>query len=119
MDFMYDNSVLSDASHVLLFDIVSYLISRFVSGTRVMDYSVPEVVKEKFISLMANIGSLLGRCGKVIISKKHVRDQDFWSDTDLKPTALVNTVNSFFRTLIWLSAFYICLQFGATCRSCL
>jgi hypothetical protein len=37
-----------------------------------MDYSVPEKVTEKFVSLMDNLGTLLARYGKVIISKKHV-----------------------------------------------
>lgn len=37
-----------------------------------MDHSVPEIVKDKFILLMDNLGTLLGRFGKAVISKEHV-----------------------------------------------
>lgn len=57
-----------------MFDIVTYLITRFVTGTRIMDHSVPDVVKDKFIILMENLGTLLGKFGKCVISKEHVSE---------------------------------------------
>ena len=62
----------ADTRWLLLYDIISFLISRFVRGTRVVDHSVPDIVKSKFISLMDSLAVLLGRFGKAIISKSHV-----------------------------------------------
>lgn len=62
----------TDTRWLLLYDIICFLISRFIRGTRVVDHSVPDVVKTKFVSLMESLAALLGRFGKAIISKSHV-----------------------------------------------
>lgn len=62
----------TDFRLLLMFDIVTYLISRFIRGTRVADHSVPDIVKDKFSSLMDNLAGLLGKFGKAVISKEHV-----------------------------------------------
>lgn len=61
-----------DHKLVLVFDIVTYLISRFISGTRIVDHSVPDLVRDKFESLMSNLALLLGEFGKAMIAKEHV-----------------------------------------------
>lgn len=63
----------ADPRLALVFDVVTYLISRFISGTRIVDHSVPELVQNKFEELMNNLSALLSEFGKALISKEHVR----------------------------------------------
>lgn len=67
-----DDDIFLDPRMALMFDIVTYLISRFISGTRIVDHSVPEVVKNKFAELMVNLGVLLSKFGEAVICKEHV-----------------------------------------------
>ncbi|XP_046400159.1 uncharacterized protein LOC124166608 [Ischnura elegans] len=62
------------ASSVLLLQLAKCIFCEFMVGYKAIDPNIPELQSEKFMSLMSELGSSLGRLGRALLLEKHSPD---------------------------------------------
>ncbi|KAG8224329.1 hypothetical protein J437_LFUL004285, partial [Ladona fulva] len=56
---------------VIMLQLTTCLINEFLLGYRAIDPNIPQSKMEKFVSLMGDLGNVIGRLGKVLLLGKH------------------------------------------------
>lgn len=63
-----------DDNHILLGEILCEVYCCILTGTRLADQNVPEILRQSHQEKINDIARLLSNFGKALLSKKHVRD---------------------------------------------